>query len=269
MWRVLFEDLDALGSHRPGPHFHARVMSGVLIPEELPVAARLRGWLAALTPGAPLRHVAAGILQDLADGALTAREAARTRRHIDGCATCADELRSWSTVVSRLSELDRFTPDEAFTERVIAGLRHAPARVARRAGWSHALAGARRLLPRTRRAWAALAGASVTPAVTIGLVLYAVFSHPTLTPQALASFAFWQFGDLFITGWSALLAGGLSLARLTGMGDLVDTMVQAPLMAAGAFAIYAVAFVIAVRVLYNNLVARRPMGFRYASASTS
>jgi hypothetical protein len=173
-------------------------------------------------------------------------------------------------MLARLSELDRFAPVDGFADRVIAGLKPATARaVVRQPTWARALSGMRRFLPRTRRAWAALAGASVTPAVTFGLLLYAVFSHPTLTPTALASFAFWQLTDLFVAAWSGLLSGGLAVARVTGLDGFVDAMIGAPLLAAGGVAIYAIAFTVAVRVLYKNLLDSRSMRPRYASASAS
>ena len=126
-WRVLFEDLDELRSHRPSTDFHSRVMSGVRVPVELPVAARVRAWLASLLPGDRPEHLGAGLLQDLAEGALTARSAARARVHVEGCTVCSAELESWTAVLTRLSELDRFAPGEHFAEAVIAGLRPATA----------------------------------------------------------------------------------------------------------------------------------------------
>jgi hypothetical protein len=135
--------------------------------------------------------------------------------------------------------------------------------------WRRALAVAARFAPKTRRAWAALAGAAVTPAVTFGLVLYVVFSHPTLTPQALASFAFWQLTELAVTAWGGLVSGGLSLVRLAGLDGLVQAVLDAPVMVAGGVAVYAAATVIALRVLYKNLIAGRSLGHRHASASAS
>ena len=75
--------------------------------------------------------------------------------------------------------------------------------------WSRALAAARPLAPQTRQAWAALSGVAVTPAVSVGLVFYAVFSHPTLTIGSLASFVGWQISDL-----AAYVFGGVSTVAL-------------------------------------------------------
>jgi anti-sigma factor RsiW len=283
-WRLLFEDLDDLRSPRPSVDFSDRVMSGVRLPAELPLAARVKGWLSAgalgralggaARPRARTTHLDAGVLQDLAEGILAARTTARAHTHLEGCATCSRELQSWTTVLASLSELDRFAPIDSFADRVIAGFEPSAVRVVTRRpalarAMAHAVSGARRFLPKTRRAWAALSGAAVTPAVTFGLVLYAVFSHPTLTPQALVSFTFWQITDLSVVAWNALVSGGIALAQTTGLDSLIDAMLGAPLVTAGGVAIYSVAFILATRVLYKNLTDSRSIRPRYASATAS
>jgi anti-sigma factor RsiW len=268
-WGLLFEDLGSLAQHGPSPDFRARVMAGVIVPEALPWAARMKARFAAYFPARP-EHLGSELLQDLADGVLTARQAARARAHLEACHVCVGELRGWTAVMSRISEVDRLAPREGFADRVLAGLAPATApSVERVPAWRRALAVAARFAPKTRRAWAALAGAAVTPAVTFGLVLYVVFSHPTLTPQALASFAFWQLTELAVTAWGGLVSGGLSLVRLAGLDGLVQAVLDAPVMVAGGVAVYAAATVIALRVLYKNLIAGRSLGHRHASASAS
>lgn len=263
-WRVLFEDLDALRTHRPSTDFQLRVMSGFRVPTELPLAARLRAWATRpLRPG----HLPADALQDLAEGILVGRGAARARGHLATCAACSTELHRWNTVMARLSDLGRYVPSQGFADRVMAGLAPSPVRaVVRQPAWARALVVARRFLPRTRRAWAALSGAAVTPAVTFGLLLYAVFSHPTLTPQALASFAFWQVTDFLTLAWGAAATGGMALAGSTGLAGLVSAMVDAPLLAAAGGVAYTVAFLVAVRVLYKNLIDSRSIRPRYAAS---
>jgi len=276
-WQVLFEDLDALSSHRPSTDFATRVMAGVRVPEELPWAARVRARLSSLLRAGVPDHLTAGVLQDLADGMLAARETARAHRHLEQCTVCAAELRQWSTVMDRLSGLESFEPAVGFADSVMAGLAAAraeqpvavtPAMAGRRA-WTRLVASAKRFVPRTRRAWAAIAGVAVTPAVTFGLVLWTVFSHPALTPQALASFAVWQIRDLAVKGWGLLIDGGLQVARVTGLDGVIESMIQAPWLAVGGFALYAVAFAFAVRILYKNLIDIRSIRGRYASASAS
>lgn len=277
-WRSLFEDLDALPAHRPSADFEARVMAGVRVPEEMPWAARVKSRLIGLVPEIRPEHLPTEILQDLAEGSLAPRRVARAEAHLEACPSCAAELRSWATVMERLSGLERFAPAEGFADRVMVGFEAARARETVEAvstapvktpSWSRALATAKRFVPRTRRAWAAISGAAVTPAVTFGLVLWAVFSHPTLTPQALASFAFWQLGDLVSAAWTGLLSGGLEAARITGLDGLVSAMVEAPTVTVAAFVSYAVAFSAAVRILYKNLIGSRSPRHPYVSASAS
>jgi hypothetical protein len=122
-------------------------------------------------------------------------------------------------------------------------------------------------MPRTRRAWAALSGIAVTPAAIFGLVLWVVFSHPTLTPQALASFAMWQISDLLAAGWSSLLANGLELASGSAYESVVQAftaLAQSPLVLAGGVLLYSAVAALALRVLYKNLIAHR----RYAPVSS-
>jgi len=262
-WRVLFTDLSALATPAPRAGFADRVMAGVQVPVGLPLAARVRARIAALSPRAMPAHVDADLLQDFADGVLPARRVARIRTHVDTCSTCAHELASWRGVLGALDRLERFAPREGFAARVMAALR-APAPVpvtARPAAWTtawdRALVVARRFVPRTRRAWAALSGLAVTPAAIFGLVIWAVFSHPTLTPQALASFALWQLTDLFAFGWNAVVAGGLEALSLLGAGSLLDLLVGSPLVVAGGALAYSAAAAVALRVLYKNLIANR------------
>jgi hypothetical protein len=110
---------------------------------------------------------------------------------------------------------------------------------------------------------------AVTPAVTVGLVLYAVFSHPTLTPGALASFVWWQLSDLALAAWSVASTAVIESASLFDVYSVVGAFASAPLaLAAGALA-YALASALALRVLYKNLFANRSLDRRYAHVSAS
>jgi len=267
-WRVLFADLSELAARplpRPSAGFADRVMSAVRIPEPAPQPAR--GWW-------PSRHLSGDMLQDLADGLLPVRRAARAHAHLGGCATCAAELEAWRSVMAALAGVPRFSPRESFADGVMAALETRarpqtavarPARTpARVAPWQRALVVTRevagRMVPRTRRAWAALSGVAVTPAAIFGLLIWVVFSHPTLTPQALASFAMWQISDLLAAGWNGLLATGLTVASTTGYESVLQsltTLARAPLVLAGGALVYSAVAALALRVLYKNLMAHR------------
>jgi len=163
--------------------------------------------------------------------------------------------------------LDGFAPRTGFADRVMAGVRVpalAPASVRPRAlawlhpqDWRRGLAALGRFVPATRRAWAAVAGVAVTPAVTIGLVLYAVFSHPTLTPQALASFVLWKVAEAASFARGALATVALDTAQLLGLDALVRALIDAPFMLASGALAYVALSALALRVLYRNLLSSR------------
>jgi len=255
-WRVLFGDLAGLPAHAPSRGFGERVLAAVERPERLGVAARVGRWVAGLGPHPRDAHVSSARLQDLLDGGLPARQVARVRAHVDGCSACAHELDAWRSVYARLSGMEGFQPSPGFAERVLARLAAAPVAV-RLPAWRRALATAQRYVPRTRRAWAAISGVAVTPAVTCALVLYTVFSHPTLTPQALVSFALWQVTDLLASAWGAVSATAVNLGQGAGLGSVLGTLVDAPWVVAGGALAYSLVSVLALRVLYKNLMGGR------------
>lgn len=270
-WRVLFEDLTDLPSMRPLEGFVDRVMSEVLIPEQLPLVARVRARLRSLLPASGTDHVGPDRIQDLLDGILPGLQVARVKRHLAACAPCQAELQGWSAVLRQLDALERLAPGGHFAEAVMAGL-HAPIAVrvpAASAYPSRALAWVRTFVPQTRRAWAALSGIAVTPAVTFALVAYAVFSHPTLTPGALASFAWWQLADLAALGWTAVSGVALESTQVFGLGALWQTATAAPVVLGAGVLLYTVFSALALRVLYRNLITTRPVDTRYAQLSAS
>jgi len=280
VWRALFSELDDVEPLRPHEGFANRVMTRVKIPEPLSLGERVRARASAMLGGAVREHVQPESLQDLVDGVLPRRHAARVRRHLEGCATCTHEVDKWAGVFGKLDALPRHAPSAAFADLVMAHVAVpessavvAPTRAADPAG-HHAIAArllrkAQGLVPRTRRAWAALSGAAVTPVVTLGLVFYAVFSNPALTPGALLSYAWWQLSDLAAATWGAgwgVLAQGLTAAGAQG---LIDAAASAPVALAAGTTVYSLLVVLALRVLYKNLVTARSAGIRHAQISHS
>src|SRR5690606_7375524 len=210
-----------------------------------------RARLGRLLPGARPRHVSAERLQDFVEGLLSAPRMARVETHLATCPICAAEAEQWRALAVRLATLERLAPSEGFAEAVLARVEtqaaHAAsaapaARVARGGALTQAAAAAlavgRRVVPRTRRAWAALAGMAVTPAATVGLVLYTLFSHPTLTPQALISFALWKGNEWLTAGWTALVALGVEGVQASGLGSVFQSLLDAPVMLAGGALAY-------------------------------
>jgi len=275
-WRGLFDDLAALPRHAPPDEFRSRVLASLEASADRaharPLAERFRGSLLARLPSARPAHPSDERLQDFVDGALPARQVARVATHLEGCATCRSEVEAWRSVWVGLSRLEGFAPREGFAERVMAGVRvsspaagSAPAKAARSAtllglrlpDWRRGLAVIGRFVPRTRRAWAALAGIAVTPAVTAGLLLFTVFSHPTLTPQALASFGVWKLSELVAAAWAAVASVALDSAQVLGADTLVRALFDAPFMLVGGALTYSAVTALALRVLYKNLSGNR------------
>ena len=276
-WKLLFEDLSGLPRLGPTRDFRERVLAAVELPSRAPLTERLRRRWAALLPSRRPAHPVGERLQDFLDGALGAPQVARIATHLESCTTCASEVDAWRAVYGRLAGLERYAPSEGFADRVMAAV-HVPALEAAtaastaaggRPSWARALTALRlpewrrvlapvgRFVPRTRRAWAALAGVALTPAVTVGLVLYTVFSHPTLTPQALASFAVWKLTELVASAWGAAGQLALDAAQVLGVDALFDALIDAPFMLAGGALAYSVVAALALRVLYKNLTGHR------------
>lgn len=252
-WEAVFEELGTLPAYAPHEGFAARVMTHVEVPRPVSLAERLR---ARLLPSRAA-HVDEAALAGFAEGALSPRKAARVRAHVDACPACAREAVAWRRLFTELDTLPRYGPTEGFADAVMTGVRMpvtVPARPSALPSFVGGMAvAARKLLPRTRRAWAALSGAAVTPAVTIALVAYAVFSHPTLTPGALASFVWWQLADLAGGAWTAVGSAALEGMRGSGVYVALDQLVASPLAVVGLVGVYATLTLLAARILYRNL----------------
>ncbi len=269
-WRDVFEDLEDLPTLAPAAGFADRVVAGIEAPEQLPWAARARAALAArLAPDSG--HADDGRLQDLAAGVLAARQETRLRSHLDGCAACASRAESWRTVLGHLDRLDRFAPSEDFAARVMAEVHvsvpaTAPARVPE---WRRMLARARRLVPQSRRAWAAISGVAVTPAATLGLVLWTVFTHPAITPAGLASFAWWKASELAGLAWAAATSRAMQSTEIFGLFSWIRSLALTPTALVAAFLVFSAGTVVAAWVLYRNLLNTHPVDAGYGHASLS
>jgi anti-sigma factor RsiW len=268
-WISVLQRLDGIERFAPSEGFAARVMTDVVVPGHIPLAARIRGRVVGAFGASRPEHVPEGILQDFVDGTLPTRAVARVEAHLDQCAACTDELGAWQSVAARLETLEPMAPSPDLSARVMAEVRiqQAARELAPVSMWWRAGAAARRMVPQTREAWAALSGVAVTPAAIIGLMAWAVFSHPTLTLGSLASFAAWQVADLatsLFSGSSALVIQSLDAF---GARALFQIVTGAPLVLAAVILTYTVLCVLASRVLYRNLFANRSLFGRYAHVS--
>lgn len=265
-WKLLFDELDQLPSLTPSSGFADAVMAEVHMPEALPLAARIRGWVGLASPEG---HLSDERLQDFVEGLLPARHAARVRTHLDGCPRCAGDAAALETTIRHLAGLEHHAPSQGFAARVMAQV-HVPAPApAKVPEWRRALAWAGRLVPHTRKAWAALSGVAVTPVATLGLVVWTVFSHPTLTPGALASFAWWKATEAAGLLWQAVSSAALESASVFKLYSLLESLAVSPAAMAGAFVALSLATVAAVWVLYRNLIVSHPVDGRIAHAPLS
>lgn len=265
-WQALFRELAELPTLAPPAVFADRVLAGVKRPEPRSLAARARVLLGLPDSAA---HPAGDCLQDLVEGLLPARQAARVRTHLESCTACAADADAWRTTFARLGELDRLGPTEGFADRVMAGVRVAAPVPARLPEWRRALAWALGLVPQTRKAWAAVSGVAVTPAVTLGLVLWTLVSHPTLTPEALASFMRWKASALVSGAWDALASRALESPGLFEAYSFLGSLPWSPATLAAALAALSVGTMAATWVLYRSLFTPHPVDGRVAHASHS
>jgi len=174
------------------------------------------------------------------------------------CAKCHDECPTYEE-----------TGNEGFAARVMAQVRvpaPAPARVPE---WRRALAWAASLMPHTRQAWAAVSGVALTPAVTLGLVFWTVFSHPTLTLDALVSFTWWKATEGAGLAWQAVASAATDSAGLFNLFSFFGSLALSPMAVAGLVAAFSLGSVAATWVLYRNLFAHHPMDARIAHAPLS
>jgi anti-sigma factor RsiW len=274
-WRLLFEELRGLPVLGPPPGFGDSVLAEVdlapALTPALPWAARLRSKLAALVRGSTGAHPSEERLQELADGLLPARQVARVRTHMESCPACARNAAQWSSVFAALDRVGHLAPAPDFADTVMARVRvqaSAPA-VQPESEWRHAVVWVRRLIPQTRRAWATLSGIALTPAVTAGLVFWSVFTHPSLTPGALASFAWWKATAWASAIWRASSAGALESTGLFGIYSALESVALSPVALAGALVALSLGTVSAVWVLYKNLIANHPVDGHHAHVSFS
>lgn len=268
-WRSLFEGLQDLPTLAPEAGFADRVMEGVVVSRPLSLAARVRVRIAALAGAGG--HPDHGRLQDFVEGALPARQIARVRTHLDGCAACAGEAAAWQTTLRSLDSLGHFAPAEDLSERVMAHVRipepaKAPVPVL---DWRRLAAWAGHLVPQSRQAWAAISGVAFTPLVTLGLVLWTLSTHPTLTPGALASFAWWKTSELAVVLWQTVSSAALESTGAFEVYSLLGSVAQSPAALVGVLMTLCLGTVGAAWVLYRNLFVNHPVDGRVAHASLS
>ena len=265
-YQAVLESLNGLERFSPTAGFPDRVIAGVSGPARPSLAARAIASLSSLLPSADRAHPHPIRLLEHVDGVLPPRRAGRVEEHLAACGECRSEVAGHVAVARALEGLERHAPAREFADRVVRAVRaraSAPA-AARSSVWIRGLAWARGLIPQTREAWAAISGVAVTPMVTAGLLLYAVFSHPTLTPGALVSFAAWKLSALLDAAVSAVGATVVESVPIFKVLTLLQFFAQEPFAVAGGLLLLSTLTVAAAWILYRNLVASRPVDGTYA-----
>jgi anti-sigma factor RsiW len=263
-WKSLFSGLGTLSEVAPSPAFRDRVLEA--IPREQPgrepLRIRIARWLGhavgrrSAAPAAAQLHPTPEGLQDFLEGLLPRPEALGVEAHLHGCRDCRREAESWRKVMSRLGALPPLAPEPEFSERVMAHVRVQLALVSGKptlAERIQLLLGS--ITPRTRRRVAALAGAGVTPAALLGLLAYAVFSHPLVTPGNLLSFVWLQGSDRVADVGSSALQRTTESEVLFRAYQALEVVLASPGTAALAATGLAALTITAVWVLYRNVLA--------------
>ena len=257
-WSLLFRGLGDLSDLSPAPHFSGRVIEA--LPEGMvggrSWTARIRRWLGVSRPRPSLEsHLETGVIQSLLDGELTRARATMAEAHLTSCRACRDEAEVWRRVAGGLDRLTRLEPSAAFAERVMAHVRVRRAAAMARPGLRERLHSWIVVHPRRLKRLAALAGAGVTPAVTVVLMTYSVLSHPLVTPESLVSF-------LWLKARSGLAGVGSAAAEqmgASGLGSVLIPLVEASTRSTQAAAVACLLFtglvLSAAWVLFRNLFA--------------
>ena len=126
-------------------------------------------------------HLSDWTLEQLAEGQLPPAEHREATLHLETCSRCSSVADGYHALFAALSELPRFAPSPGFSDAVIARTRLTP-EPGPVALWL------RRFMPKTRRGWALLAAAVVSPALPIVGAVVWLLTHPLLTPASL-----WQW----------------------------------------------------------------------------
>lgn len=269
-WELLFHGLADLEDIGPSADFVDRVMTSLpREPETRPLGARVREWLGVGRPGVEwVDHLNAARAQDLLDGALPRRELAAVEQHLHGCRLCREEVDGWRSLMMQLDGVPTLAPSPIFGERVMAHVRVRNAVATARPTVGERLrAWAGEFAVRNRRRMAALAGAAVTPAVTMALVAYVVFSHPLVTIGNLISF-FWLKGQEAISASASALLGEVLQSGVVVMTiDVTRGLIATPSMALTLFALFGIGTLTAFWILYRNLIATHSVDGPYAHPS--
>lgn len=270
VWQGVFTRLEGLPEMAPSPDFARRVMEK--LPVRRPVTERIRDWLRGLRPASRpgFEHLGPDLVLGYLDRALPRRRRSRVESHLEGCAACREEVSEWREVFVALEGLDRFRPSEGFADAVLTRVRmpdRAPAPAARPALPERIAGWVEKLSPRTRKGWAAAGVAAAAPALALVTGGLALFSNPLLTPAHLVTFLWWE-----VSGATTALAGGavqrlMESPALYQLWEAVQTFAGSPTLVGGSALAFSASTLVALWVLYRNLISTPTVERGYANVS--
>ncbi len=268
-WQLLYAELGDLAEIGPSSDFAARVL------EQLPAQTEAASWRQKVWSWLSVRgrnaaeHLSPERLQDYIEGLLPARQVARIEAHLSGCTVCRSDVAAWQGLFEGLGTLQSMEPADGFYERVMAQYRVLQLMEAWEpaAARMSAFARVKRLMPRTRRAWAVVAGLAMPPLTIGSVLLFEVFSNPALTPGYLASFLSWKVTELGTALGSALMDGAVESAAAFQAYAVIDFLSGSPLIALAGAVVFAALSGSAAWVLYANLFHSRRTERPYVQAS--
>jgi anti-sigma factor RsiW len=288
-WQLLYAELGGLQELSPSTEMRSSVMAEVRARlEEHLVAGRIQDFL----EGVLAAPAAASVRAHLENCGECRAEVAGWRRVLDGLgslerlepspalaarvmetwrAEAVEQLVSEAEVDRLLAGLGHLEPSPAFARRVMAQVRIGelvrqqaePQPIAVLARKAAVWAG--RIVPRTRKTWAAVSGVAVTPVSVVALVAYTVFSNPLVTPTNLVSFVWWKVGGIASAIGTALVDGAVESATLFQLYSALEYLIASPAVAALGAVSFAMLTCGALWVVYKNLLTAPAVEPRYAS----
>lgn len=228
-----------------------------------------------------MHHPTAERLEAFVEGILAAGDRAVVESHLVGCPECQTAVEEWRALFAALEGLPQFDPSPGFADRVMSGVRVAPAPARRRAsGWQSAqaavsawasgvAAAGSRFMPKTTFGWAMATAFLSIPFVVGAAAMGWVVTQSQLTPGSLLAFVTGQAAGSLRAVGEAAVAGALqtdvAVWLLAQLGRVVET---AGFTGVGVLlAACSVTTALSAWVLYRNLFRTPARDTTYASFS--
>ena len=253
-WSLLFSDLGSLAELDPGPAFTQEILQAV-------PAKPQTGWIGGLLGARKARklndaHILPGNFQDYLEGLIPAQPAARLEAHLKACPSCRDELREWEGTLGTFKGLDHFAPEPGFAQRVMAQVRvPTPQPLGH---WQSVRGGAlswvRRMLPKTRHGWAVAGGVASTPTITIGALIFLVFSRPLLTAGNVSTYLYWKASAVFGPAFNSVSDTVMSSAAVSWISSALGVFAEFPVLVGCCGLVISLLSAGSLWVLYKNLI---------------